>query len=34
MMGMEGIKGLYAKGFNYGSMGYYMDFYGADYNDF
>lgn len=29
-MGMEGVKGLYAKGNNYGSMGYYMDFYGAD----
>ena len=33
-MGIEGTQGLYAKGYNYGTYGYYMDFNGGDYKDF
>ena len=29
-MGMLGVSGFYAKGNNYGSDGYFMDFAGAD----
>lgn len=29
-MGMLGVNGIYAKGQNYGSEGYYMDFGGAN----
>ena len=29
-MGMLGVEGIYAKGKNYGSKGYFMDFAGAN----
>ena len=33
-MGMLGVEGIYAKGNNYGSKGYFMDFGGANQAEF